>query len=104
MISHIAKIGKMRLISRRPLKHFWEKYPDAETGLRHWIKAAETAGWKNFADVRRLFGSADQVGKVVVFNIAGNKYRLIVVIPYDRRRCCVRHILTHKEYDLGKWK
>ena len=59
--------------------------------------------WKKFADVRQFFGSADQVGKFVVFNIAGNKYRLIVVIHYDRQRCYVRHILTHKEYDPGKW-
>jgi mRNA interferase HigB len=94
----------MRLISRRPLKQFWEKQPDAETGLRHWVKAFETASWKNFADVRQVFGSADQVGRFVVFNIAGNKFRLIVVIHYDCQRCYVRHILTHKEYDLGKWK
>jgi mRNA interferase HigB len=94
----------MRLISRRPLKQFWEKHPDAEAGLRHWIKAVETAGWKDFVAVRGLFGSADQVGKIVVFNIAGNKYRLIVVIHYERQRCYVRHILRHKEYDLGKWK
>jgi mRNA interferase HigB len=94
----------MRLISRRPLKEFWEKYPDAETGLRHWIKAVETASWKNFADVRQVFGRSDQVGKFIVFNIAGNKYRLITVIQFDRQRCYVRHILTHKEYDLAKWK
>lgn len=94
----------MRLISRRPLKQFWQRYPDAEAGLRHWIRAVETAGWENFAEVRQGFGSADQVGKFVVFNIAGSKYRLIVVIHYDRQRCYVRRILTHKEYDLGKWK
>ncbi len=94
----------MRLISRRPLKQFWEKYADAETGLRHWIKAIENANWKNFADVRQLFGSADQVSRFVVFNIAGNKCRLIVVIHDDRQRCYVRHVLTHKEYDVGKWK
>jgi len=67
-------------------------------------QAVESAGWKNFGDVRQLFGGADQVGKFVVFNVAGNKYRLIVVIHYDRQRCYVRHIMTHKEYDLGKWK
>jgi mRNA interferase HigB len=97
-------MNRMRLISRRPLKQFWEKHPDAETGLRHWIKAVETAAWKDFADLRRLFSSADQVGKFVVFNVGGNKYRLIVVLHYDRQRCYVRHILAHKEYDLGKWK
>ena len=94
----------MRLISRLPLKQFWERYPDAEAELRHWIRAVETARWKNFTDVRQVFGSADQVGKFVVFDIAEDKYRLIVVIHYDRQRCYVRHILTHKEYDLGKWK
>jgi mRNA interferase HigB len=94
----------MRLISRRPLKLFWEKYPDAEAGLRHWIKAVENANWKNFADVRQVFGTADPVRKFVVFNIAGNKYRVIAVIHYDRQRCYIRHVLTHKEYDLGKWK
>ncbi|PYS46353.1 MAG: hypothetical protein DMG13_30160 [Acidobacteria bacterium] len=94
----------MHLISRRPLKQFWEKHPDAETALRHWIKAVETSGWKNFADGRQLFGSADQVGKFIVFNSAGNKYRLIAVIHFNRQRVYVRHILTHKEYDLGKWK
>jgi mRNA interferase HigB len=95
---------KMRLISRRPLKQFWGKYLDAETGLRHWIKAVENASWKNFADVRQVFGSADQVRNFIVFNIAGNKYRLIVVIHFDRQRCYVRYILTHKEYDLQKWR
>ena len=94
----------MHMISRRRLKRFWEEHPDAETALRHWIKAVESAGWSNFRDVRQLFGSADHVGELVVFKIAGNKYRLIVVIHYDRQRCYVRHILTHKEYDLRKWK
>jgi mRNA interferase HigB len=94
----------MRLICRRPLKQFWEKYPDAETGVRHWIKAVENADWENFVDLRQVFASADQVGKFAVFNIAGNQYRLIVVIHYDRQRCYVRDVLTHKQYDLGKWK
>ncbi len=94
----------VHLISRRPLKQFWERHPDAETALRHWIRAVETSTWRTFADVRQLFGSADQVGKFVVFNIAGNKYRLIAVIHYDRQKVYVRDILTHQEYDLGKWK
>jgi mRNA interferase HigB len=54
--------------------------------------------------VRQVFGSADQVGEFIVFNIAGNKYRLIAAIHFDRQRCYVRYILTHKEYDLGKRK
>jgi len=92
------------LISRRPLREFWTTYPDSETSLRHWIGAVESAAWKTFADVRKAFGGADQVGKFTVFNIAGNKYRLIAVIHYNTQRVYVRNILTHKEYDLGKWK
>jgi mRNA interferase HigB len=92
----------MRLISRRPLREFWKSYPDAETSLRHWITAVESAAWKTFADVRKVFGSADQAGQFTVFNIAGNKYRLIVVIHYNTQRTYVRHIFTHKEYN--KWE
>lgn len=94
----------VRVISQRPLKAFWKKHPDAETGLRHWIQAAEHASWKNFADVRHMFASAGQVGRFTVFNVGGNKYRLVVVIHYNTGKIYVRHILTHPEYDLGKWK
>jgi mRNA interferase HigB len=94
----------MRLISRRPLRKFWARYADAESSLRHWITAAESAAWKTLPDVRQQFSSADAVGPFTVFNIAGNKYRLIVAIHYNTQRIYVRHILTHSEYDLGKWK
>jgi mRNA interferase HigB len=94
----------MRLISRRPLKRFWEKHPDAEASLRHWIKAVESASWKNFAELKKLFGSADLYKQFTVFNISGNKYRLVVVIHYNRQRVYVRHVLTHHEYDSGRWR
>jgi mRNA interferase HigB len=93
----------VHLISRRPLKEFWESHPDSESSLRHWITAVESAHWKSFAEVRLLFGSADQVEKFTIFNIAGNKYRLIVVIHYPKT-VYVRHMLTHKEYETDKWK
>ena len=80
------------------------KHPDAETSLRHWITAVEKSTWKKFSDVRKLFGSADQVGNFTVFNIGGNKYRIIAVIHYNTGRVYVRHMLTHGEYDRGKWK
>ncbi|MBI3270723.1 MAG: type II toxin-antitoxin system HigB family toxin [Planctomycetes bacterium] len=54
--------------------------------------------------MRRAFPSADQVGQCTVFNIGGNKYRLIVVIHFNRGKVFVRHVLTHPDYDRGKWK
>jgi mRNA interferase HigB len=58
----------------------------------------------SFAALRQTFPSADQVGKLTVFNISGNKARSIAAIHYNRRRVYIRHVLTHAEYDKGKWK
>ena len=65
---------------------------------------AEVAEWESFADVRETRADADQVGKFTVFDIGGNKYRLIAVIHFNRGMVYVRHVLTHAEYDKGKWK
>ena len=58
----------------------------------------------SFANLRAHFPSADQVGKLTVFNIGGNKVRLIAAIHYNRRKLYIRAVLTHAEYDQGKWK
>lgn len=94
----------MHVISPKKLREFWAVHPDAESPLRSWLTAAKAAWWESFADVRRGFPSADQVGLCTVFNIGGNKYRLIVVIHFNRGKVFVRHVLTHPEYDRGKWK
>ncbi len=94
----------MHVISKRSLKQFWEMHPDAESPLRAWYQAARRERWRGFADVRARFPHADRVGPWTVFNIGGNKYRLICAIHFNRSRIFVRHVLTHKEYDLGKWK
>jgi mRNA interferase HigB len=57
-----------------------------------------------FADLRATFPSADQVGDFVVFNIGGNKYRLIASIHFNRHKVYIRYLLTHQEYDSGNWK
>ena len=96
----------MRLISKHPkLSDFWERRPDAEKPLLAWCREVKHAEWKSFADVRASCSpSASQVGKFTVFNIGGNKYRLITMIHFNRGVVYVRHILTHAEYDLGTWK
>src|SRR5690348_11688834 len=95
---------RMHIISRKKLREFAEESPDARVALDHWYNAARGARWRNFSDLRATFGSADQVGNFVVFNIGGNKYRLIVRIYYGDAVILIRRVLTHKEYDRGDWK
>ena len=94
----------MHIITRSRLIEFWKKHPDSETPLRAWFGIAKHARWSNIADVRRLHPEADKVGKFTVFNIGGNKYRLIVEIAFKLGRIYIRNVLTHAKYDRGRWK
>ena len=91
----------MRIITKRPLREFWESHPDAERALRKWYKDVDDADWATPAAVRAQFGSASIIaGNRVVFNIKGNSYRLVVSIKYRGRMVYIRFIGTHAEYDL----
>jgi mRNA interferase HigB len=94
----------MHVISGKKLRAFWKLHPDAQSPLVAWLREAEHAEWESFADVRERFPSADQVGKSTVFNIGGNKYRLIAVIHFNRGKVYVRDVLTHTDYDKEGWK
>ncbi len=94
----------MHVISRKRLKEAAERHPDVESALDAWFRIAKKALWQSLPDVRRTFATADAVEKWTVFNIKGNKYRLITEISYRFRRVYVRHVLTHAEYDQEKWK
>jgi mRNA interferase HigB len=98
----------MRVISLKPLRDFWRRHPDAEHALRMWHKVATKARWSSLRDVRRTYPHADVIrtrtDKLTVFNIGGNKYRLIARIRYDYQLVNVRQVLTHRQYDDGKWK
>jgi mRNA interferase HigB len=90
----------MRLISIRPLREFWTRHVEAEQPLRTWIKVVEKARWSKPDDVVVSYPYADPMGNSrVVFNIKGNKYRLMVHIVYEIRVVYVRFIGTHAEYD-----
>lgn len=94
----------MHVISRKKLTQFVERHHSAESSLAPWFKTVRQATWRNFAEVRAVFPGADQVGKFTVFDIGGNKFRLIAVIHYNRSKAFIRHVLTHQEYDRGQWK
>lgn len=81
-----------------------QQHGDCTSQIAKWYDLASKATWRNLADVRQTFRSADQVGDKTVFNIKGNSYRLIVKIEYDAGRVYIKNLLTHAEYDKGKWK
>jgi mRNA interferase HigB len=99
----------MRIIKASRIHELAVRYPAAAPSLGHWLEAAEAARWRNLVDVRTMFRSADEVkvasGRtVVVFNIAGNRYRLIAAIHYNVQKVFVLMLLAHTEYGRGRWK
>lgn len=91
------------------LREFWDGHADAEEPLRLWYSTALAADWQSLLDVRQTYPHADGVaaasGEILtVFNVCGNKYRLIVRIRYEHQLVNVRIVLTHAEYDKGQWK
>ena len=90
----------MRVISRKTLKDFWEKHPDSAEQLKTWFKDVSGAAWKTPQDVKKHYANASilQDGRVV-FNIAGNKYRLVAWINYAYGVIYVRFLGTHRQYD-----
>jgi mRNA interferase HigB len=94
----------VHVISRKALREFWEVHPDAELPLRQWEAIVKRADWQDWADLKSTYGSADKVEKHVVFNVGGNKYRLIAMVSYAKRKVYIQRVLTHKEYDGGTCK
>jgi mRNA interferase HigB len=94
----------VHVISRRALQQFWEQHSDSKQALVRWFKIVRQAEFQDFSDLRTTFPSADKDGKWIVFNIGGNKYRLITAIHFNRSKVYIRHALTHRDYDKGSWK
>ena len=94
----------MHIITRKRLNDFAAAHLEIKSGLHHWYKLIKAGTFQSFAELRTVFPSADQVGKLTVFNIGGNKARLIAAIHYNRQKVYIRAVLTHTEYDEGKWK
>jgi mRNA interferase HigB len=90
------------------IKDFIKKHRDAKNPLIRWLKIAENSNWKSFSELKKTFSSADLFAqnniKYVVFNIAGNKYRLIAAINFKGQIVIVKVLMTHAEYSKDKWK
>ncbi len=94
----------MHIISQ---KHIWtakRAFPKAANALDGWYRIISKNKFNNFTELKRTFGSADKVGNLYIFDVGGNKLRLIASIHFNRQKVYIRHILTHKEYDKRLWK
>jgi len=99
--------SKSRIISWRAIREFIEAHPEdlsAADAFAKWYDLVRNNRFANFNEVRRTFPSADLVGDLVVFNIRGNRYRLVTRFVYQKGRVYIRRVLTHTEYDHGDWK
>lgn len=94
----------MKLISNRTLREFAERHPDAHVPLQAWRRLIEQGRYANFAELRATFASVDKVGELLVFNIGGNKYRLVAAVAFSAALVWVKAVMTHGEYDKGAWK
>ena len=99
----------MRVITRKRLREFGRKHPDARAALDAWHRVVKAARWSSINDVRRVYPYADAVTvesdrTVTVFNIRGNDYRLVAALHYNTQVVYVLRVMTHAEYDKEQWK
>jgi len=90
----------VRVISVSMLRRFWQTHADAEQSLKAWYAEVSSAVWTRPADIKAVFGSVSLLGnRRVVFNIKGNRYRLVVAVAYRQQIVFVKFVGTHAQYD-----
>ena len=86
------------------VEEFKLKHPGSRSALDRWVRLIRENDFKSIAELKRVFPSADYAGMKTVFNVGGNKIRCVTVTEYGARIVVVTHVLTHEEYDRGRWK
>ncbi|HVO62214.1 MAG TPA: type II toxin-antitoxin system HigB family toxin [Terriglobales bacterium] len=94
----------MRVISRKALRDAEQKHGDLAGVLDVWYKIAKKAKWSCLNDIRATWRDTDEVGGVTIFNVKGNKYRLLARVNYKSQLIFIRSVLTHAEYDKEDWR
>lgn len=94
----------MHVISRKKLRDYCQNHADSCEALDDWYKIASQAHWTKLIEVQTIYPQAEAVGNFTIFNIKGNKYRLIVSLNYQKQIVYIKYILTHAESDKNNWK
>jgi mRNA interferase HigB len=94
----------MHVVSHKAIRAFGSKHPESRGPLDYWYRVTKSAEWGSLVGLKEMFRSADFVAPYTVFDIGGNRYRLIAEVNFRSKTVFIRWILTHKEYDKGAWK
>jgi mRNA interferase HigB len=94
----------MKILRFFKLEEFCLRYRDAQPVLDMWRQRVSEALWRRFSDLRQDYPHADRIGDLIVFNIKGNRYRLVVRVDYENQRVLIEDIMTHEVYDRNAWK
>jgi mRNA interferase HigB len=94
----------MKIISNRALRAFATLHPQSESPLMGWRRVIEKNDFSNWSQLKNAFNSVDKVEDLVVFDIGGNKFRLVAYIRFEKQIVYIKAVLTHAEYDKGAWK
>ena len=94
----------MRIISSRALRNFITEHPKSTAPLAAWRRTIEKNSFANWVELKAAFNAVDHVGDLVVFDIGGNKHRLILYIRFEPQIRYIKAVLTHRDYDKGAWK
>ena len=94
----------VRIIARKAINEAIKAHAEWAPSLRSWYKITKAAQWSSFQDVKNTFSTASNVGTCIVFNIGGNKCRLISYIRFTAKKVYILHILSHADYDKEGWK
>jgi len=94
----------MRIISNSALRAFAALHPQANEPLQGWRRVIEKNQFDHWAELKAAFNTLDKVGELTVFDIGGNKYRLITYIRFEKKILYIKAVLTHQDYDKGAWK
>jgi len=94
----------VKIISNSALRAFAAKHPQADAPLQGWRRVIEKNQFDKWADLKAVFNAIDKVGELAVFDIGGNKYRLIAHIRFEKQIVYIEAVLTHRDYDKGAWK
>jgi mRNA interferase HigB len=98
------RVGDMRIITKARLREFWTVNKDAENSMREWVKVVSRMNWKTSADVKNTFNATNIYKDCTIFDVGGNKYRIIAKVEYRKHIVFIRFVLTHSEYDEKKWQ